>query len=344
MNKFDEKYNIRLATLTDINNIMMFIKENWKKNHIMSKDKELFVYEYSNNGYLNFVVAIDRLTDEIEAIFGFIYCSNPQFNPNPDIWGSMWMVKPDNVPLLGIELAKRVYKLTNCRFHIGNGANPNTTIPLRKIYFREKTGKMNQHYLLNPNIDDYNIAVINKKPIIYSNNAHLSRLVKFDSIDEIKSVFDIEKMNTIPYKDNWYFNRRYFSHPYYKYNVYGIKSNSNCVEALIVIRPISINSSKILRIVDYIGDHFLFSGLNKEFVDLLASDNYEYIDFYEFGFEKYPISQAGFTNRTEEDLNIIPNYFEPFLQENIDIWVHYKEEKTLFFKADGDQDRPNIIR
>jgi hypothetical protein len=43
-------------------------------------------------------------------------------------------------------------------------------------------------------------------------------------------------------------------------------------------------------------------------------------------------------------LNIIPNYFEPFVAENIDIYFFSNtNEKVYIFKGDGDQDRPNFI-
>ena len=46
MNKYDERYEIRLANQNDIDSIMEFIDKHWKKDHILSKDKELFKYEY----------------------------------------------------------------------------------------------------------------------------------------------------------------------------------------------------------------------------------------------------------------------------------------------------------
>ena len=55
---------------------------------------------------------------------------------------------------------------------------------------------------------------------------------------------------------------------------------------------------------------------------------------------------AGF--KLLEDLTevIIPNYFEPVINENIDILFAYKKKENIKFniyKGDGDQDRPNII-
>ena len=54
---------------------------------------------------------------------------------------------------------------------------------------------------------------------------------------------------------------------------------------------------------------------------------------------------AGF--KLLEDLTevIIPNYFEPVINENIDILFAYKKKENIKFniyKGDGDQDRPNI--
>ena len=47
--------------------------------------------------------------------------------------------------------------------------------------------------------------------------------------------------------------------------------------------------------------------------------------------------------KTDDDMNIIPDYFSPFEQKNIDIWVDSSNriDTCCFFKADGDQDRPN---
>lgn len=42
---------------------------------------------------------------------------------------------------------------------------------------------------------------------------------------------------------------------------------------------------------------------------------------------------------------IVPNYFEPFEQRNVKIEIAYKTkgDNYVAFKADSDQDRPNIL-
>ena len=99
-----------------------------------------------------------------------------------------------------------------------------------------------------------------------------------------------------------------------------------------------------IRFVDYIGERTLISGIGAFLKNLLSeTDGAEYIDFYCAGINEEDVYEAGFVEVNEEDGNIIPNYFEPFVQENIDIWVDSREYNSLFTKADADQDRPNII-
>lgn len=344
MNKFDERYDIRLAKLEDIPMIMKFIDEHWRKNHILSKDRNLFEYEYVNKNRVNFVLAIDKKEGSLDGIFGYLDCSYMNNENKKDIWGSMWKVTENAMPLLGIELAKRVYQFTNCRFQIGNGANTNTTIPLRKLFFKEKTARMKHYYKLNENMEYFSIAVIKQKQINRVLNETIQVIPKqFNSIEEIKQVFDLEwNAQYIPFKDYDYINKRYFHHPYYEYLVYGIGVD-NTVQALLIMRELEVNSKKILRIVDFIGNQKMFEMIGTYLNTYLIRNQYEYIDFYTLGFEEVYILNAGFVERKENDKNIIPNFFEPFLQQNIEIWTHYKEDNTTFFKADGDQDRPNII-
>lgn len=343
MNSFDERYEIRLGTLEDIPAIQAFINEHWKKGHIMATDRTLFDYEFVEDNQVNMILAIDRNTNQIEGIFGFLRCSHTKDPSKQDIWGSMWKVNEqhDNLPLLGIELAKHVYPLTGCRMQIGNGANPKTTIPLRKLFFREKTCRMKQYYMLNHEMDSYNVAIINHKddkPIF--NEDKDTALIAIHSMKELNSLFDMEIDDALPYKDQWYVNHRFFEHPYYKYQCYGIQQN-NTVTAIFFLRTITVNNGTVARIVDYIGNPEAIEQTGALLYDLMVQNQWEYIDFYEFGLPDQYLENAKFRYRNDADKNVIPNYFEPFVQENVDIWCHYKSEGTTFFKADGDQDRPN---
>lgn len=349
MNKYDERYEIRLAVPSEIDSIMYFIGSQWKTKHILSLDRNLFEYEFVDydTNTVNVMIALDKNMRTIEALAGFLPCSHTQDISKRDIWGSFWKVNTSNknITFLGVELIKRLTELLHCRSHLGIGINPTTTLPIRKIAFHEKTEKMKHYYLLNAQIKDYKIAVINKlKPQIPTANVLQTNYIKFHNVEEIKKSFDIEKLDAIPYKDFWYINKRFFQHPYYTYLVYGLQDSNQQTQALIIMREVEQFKRKVLRIVDYIGEQCLFAGTNHIWLHLMSKFQYEYIDFYTFGFAEEIILSAGFILKDETDTNIIPNYFEPFLQKNIDIWVRYLIEGTLFCKADGDQDRPNQHR
>lgn len=341
MNKtYDEKYDIRLAAREDIPAIMRFLDENWRKGHIMATNRALFEYEYVHGDEVDMILAVEKNRKTIEGLFGFLRCTEKKTG---DLWGSMWKVRedPDNMKLLGVELAKRIFDLTGCRSHIGSGANPKTTVPLRKIFFRDKTAKMKQYYRLNPEKTEYRIAKITDGKIPpKAENAPTYTLRKLETFEDFAKAFDITKTRAIPQKDNWYIQHRFYEHPVYDYTLWGVQDEGRNTPAVIIIREVSAEREKALRIVDYLGEYRALGGLYDAVGELIRETGSEYIDFVEFGVDDELLKKAGFTDRAETD-NIIPHYFEPFLQENKDIWCHYKEDGTTFFKADGDQDRPN---
>lgn len=346
VNKFDKRYDIRLAGYEDIEAIMDFIDEKWKKGHILSRDRALFEYEFLEKNQVNMILAIDRETKLIEGLFGFLPCSHTDDKSKYDIWGSLWKVNDShkNEPLLGIELAKRVYGLTGCRMHIGNGANPNTTIPLRRIFWGDQTGKMKQYYRLNSKTDEYRICKIARPEFAgHKEKENLQEIIELPTMQKLKKAIDIESLDTYPYKDNWYIEKRFYGHPYYSYCVIGLKEKRG-VTAIVVYREVEAVGKKALRIVDYIGKHQTFAETGEYWQAQMEEHGYEYVDFYEFGMDDKILNDAGFLCRKDGDLNVIPNYFEPFLRENVEIWVHYKYNGTTFFKADCDQDRPNLYQ
>ncbi|ONI43605.1 hypothetical protein AN641_09615 [Candidatus Epulonipiscioides gigas] len=342
MTKFDKIYDIRLATIDDEIELMNFIDTYWKKGHILGHNKMLFEYEFREGNQINIVVAVKKSTNTIEGMLGFLKCSRE--GTPLDIWGSIWKVKDEqnNLPFLGVEIAKRIFDLTKCRFEIGCGINQKTTIPLRTKIFKDTCSKMLHFYMLNSQLTEFNIAQIKSREFECIVNETKVELIPLNNIKEFKNNFDISNYKQIPRKDAGYIEHRYYNHPIYKYQLFGIKAPNVLVEAVIVIRKVKVKNRAILRIVDYLGKHDLFALIGENLQRMLITNNYEYIDFYEYGFEKQYILEAGFIQKLENDINIIPNYFEPFLQQNIDIWVHYQKEGTLFFKADADQDRPNV--
>jgi len=337
-NTYDEKYEIRLAKSDDIPAIMEFIGKNWNLSHIMAVNRDFFEYEFlEEDGGVNFILAVDRAKGTIEGLEGFLKASHDK--EHLDVWGSIWKVLPGNMAFLGVELVKRWISAINCRNDIGVGDNPNTAIPILRRMLKRYIGKMKHYYMLADR-EDFKIARIDHYPPKKICGS-AARVIKFDSFDGLKERFEFEKYkDCVPYKDAWYIEHRFFKHPIYHYDVYGIELDEK-IGAVFVLRNQECQGHVAVRFVDYIGEQRLFAELGAFFRELLKTDDFEYVDFYCGGFLENPILCAGFTPIEENDTNIIPNYFAPFLQENIDIWVDSASDKTVFTKADADQDRPN---
>ena len=66
--------HIRLARYIDADDIIKFINDNWKENHILARDRKLFLYEFRNGDALNFAIA--KNNGHIIGVFGFLKYSN----------------------------------------------------------------------------------------------------------------------------------------------------------------------------------------------------------------------------------------------------------------------------
>lgn len=338
MNEYDERYEIRIAQKKDIPGIMDFIQHHWREDHIMAKNRSFFEYEFlEEDGTVNFILAIDKTKGTIEALNGVLKASHD--SNHLDIFGSFWKSLSGNMAFLGLELIKRKNELFGARTAIGVGDNPMTSVPLMKILHRY-TAKM-QHYYKLADREDFKIAKIQHKPEVVCKELQGYSVKEYFDIEELKEAFDVRKYkNTIPYKDDWYINHRFFQHPIYNYHLYGIEKEGKA-DAVFVLRNEHYNERIAIRMVDFIGNEEVIPAMGSFLEKMLQGNEVEYIDFYCDGFDRDLILRAGFTELEENDTNIIPNYFGPFVQRNIDIFVSSSRKGTRFTKADADQDRPN---
>ncbi len=341
MNKYDELCEFRMATIDDVESIMRFIYTYWSENHILALDKEFFLYEFAHENRINYFLAFHKKSKELEAVIGFYQYSKEMIPYQTDYSGAILKVRDCcDIPMLGVELLQRLLQTIQPRVYVGNGANPITAMPLQKKILKDITGKHKHYYRLSDR-NTYNIAVVNHKKILPIISDIQYPLIKYNTINEMYKNFNEEKFKLRkPYKDSWYINKRYFNHPIYSYKLLGIQKET-ITDTVLVCRSIEQNNSKVLRIVDVLGDCEQIAYIGNALQKLLEEEEYEYIDIYERGISSDILEAAGLLERTEEDQNIIPNYFEPFVQKNVDIYYHVKSDDIYIFKADGDQDRPN---
>lgn len=329
------EYTIRYAQENDIPAIKKYIDNNWKKGHILAQENGLFEWQYFSNKW-DYVIALDS-NGIIQGIIGFISYDD---SPEKDIAISMWKANA-GTGFLGIKLLMYLMENEPHRTLFSPGINMTTS---GVVYKRMKisTGRMNQWYRLRK-VDEYKIAKIKDYNIPNVKNSDIISFVKYNSFSDFITDFDINKYvskESIPYKSLSYLKRRYFQHPSYSYVIYGLKPDGISTCTVIILRVQECNGSKSIRFVDCIGNIEALAHSTTFFDNLLLQENAEYIDMYEQGVSDELLRNAGWI-RLDETHNIIPNYFSPYEQRNIDVYYCTTNENIILFKGDGDQDRPN---
>jgi hypothetical protein len=334
--------SISLASINDISEIMSFINSEWKEGHILARDPNFFRYEHQSGNQVNFVISKNGNL-HIDGVLGFIPTA---LEEESDVFTVIWKVSRNNQnPILGIQLLQYLQTVKNVKTVLSVGINKKT-VGIYK-YLGMYTDSLDQFVMVNKNIQEFKIAKVDT--IKDFNNIPISPVESY-VIKNVKndlelSDFDFEKYrHNIPFKNKKYFNKRYFQHTIYNYVVYAMYINDEIV-GLAVTRVQSFNDSKVLRIVDFIGDDNYFEHFGGFFMELIMKEGYEYADFYSFGLDKEILRRAGFyiIDPLKEDL-IIPNHFSPYVQKNITILFFVDSDKIInlkLYKADGDQDRPN---
>ena len=188
---------IRRANMDEIDKVMLFLKEHWGENHVMANSKELMCYEHAWNGEFTFVIAEDSKTAKIYGVCGYI----PYSSEKPrDMGGGIWKVIQNPHFLLGTEIFKYVQEQTGCRMLADCGANPQTRGHRKLI--GHVNAKLDQYYRLNPDVNNFSIAVVYDRKVVKKNNSLSYNMIQFENIKQLNENFDNTKYKDIlPYKE-----------------------------------------------------------------------------------------------------------------------------------------------
>ena len=133
--------------------------------------------------------------------------------------------------------------------------------------------------------------------------------------------------------------------PHFKYDVWAAQENGKLL-AYVVTRTVTAQETgcaAVVRLVDFIGEDSVLPRIGAALDAILNHAGAEYMDCYNAGIPADVWLAAGFTERVEGDGCIIPNYLTPPVHENTEYYYFTnKPENFVLFKADGDQDRPNL--
>lgn len=347
---YEKNYEIRFCRTDEVECLIEFIDRYWQKNHIFTKCRELLDWQHYDRvrDRYNFVLAIERQTQEIHGVIGFIMSSiYDEKIETPIRWGAIWKVRED-VGTKGLGIALKYFLEKNVPAPYVGGVGLSRFSKEINEKLEEEVGRLELYYMLNSYKKEY-FLVGNYEQISFEKPG-ADRKEKKGFVNVSREEFqDGDKVyfSQIPsYKSPEYYVRRYFEHPIYRYHfteIWGEDSPGACF----IWRFCEHEGYRCIVIVDFLGKAEAMAGHYDNFQKLLKETGAEYISFYNIGLEEQCFYQGGFKKRSDSDI-IIPVYYEPFLKQNVELDYHYiakpgTAEEKLIFKGDADQDRPNQL-
>ena len=324
----------RLAREEERDLVINFINENFDWRLPLINRPEYFDFYYRTNG-LQFAIA--ELEGKYAAVCGYILTNRYD---DPDIWASVFVARKD-CSGIGIRLMAELGKLTNSNVVACNNIRENT---LNLYRFLGWTAERISHYYRIAEKDalsEYKLCRPETLERLPAEGDLTLKKVREKQIDRLP----FPETDTVPRKDPWYLKRRYFHFPHQDYDVWSVREGKNHL-AYLVTRAVASGEEgeiPVLRIVDYIGPSSVIPRMGYALDELMNSFNAEYMDCYNVGIPPDIWNAAGLTERTETSKAIIPNYLTPPLYENTEYYYFTNtSDHFVLFKADGDQDRPNL--
>ena len=325
----------RLARPDEGPAVAAFLDAHWGEKHPLVHLPDFFDFYYrpfGPDGPLQFAFA--EQDGAPVAIVGYIRANALE---TPDIWVSIWCaVKGHNGS--GLELMAALPGLTNARVMACNNIRPRT---MAFYTFLGYTAERLPHYYRLADKASYAAAFAWPAGISLpaGGSAVLRLLPDEDALRKCGYTPDPARR---PYKDLWYSGVAVFPLPAPAGTMRAVEE-CGAVQALLATRCILSKRQCACCASDYTGVPEAFSRLGAAVSRLMADCGAEYADCYCWGIPAQTMAEAGFCARTEDDLNIIPNYLTPPLCENTEYYFFTSEPAAFtMFKADGDQDRPNI--
>lgn len=333
--------SIRRSTKSDLQSVMNFISTHWAEQHVLSTSRALMNWQYGTEDGYNFVLAWDK--DHLVGILGYIptWRYDGEQSANNIIWLALWKVRDEyQSSMLGLKLLRELENTYPNAAVAVNGVNVKTSQLYRALGYQVEN--LRHYYLSNSKVSQNLLSNPDNLPFATAafGGAKLKRMLSSD-LKELGHSIDTKGWLKTPE----YFDRRFIQHPFYNYYLYGIFFKRKPL-AVIASRIAEHEDSRVLRVVDFVGDVNVLGECGSAFQTLMSEHDVEYMDFWQFGIPSKHLERAGFQVVDPRGQFICPNYFEPFLKKNGEIICCFNEKidpPFIICRADGDQDRPNQI-
>ena len=330
---------MRFAQKSDVQNVMKFIHQYWKNDHILSRDQELFDHLYlEKSGNLNFVIATEVSTGRDIAIIGFIPTNSSLSRVSIALWKA---INDDHLRSLHAGLA--------CFSYLVNELRPRNLLcigikgKIRQVYefMGYSTSLMDHHFVPNNTLMEFKILVnppaFKDKHVSTDKDCFVRKILCCSDLRTDAISLELEKYG----KDVAYFCHRYIDHPRFAYDIIEVLDGIR-LGGIVVYRRCSVDRASCIRIIDVVGGTSCLKLAMPFLVNEMISNGDEYIDLVSWGLSGAELEQIGFIDRRKHLDCIVPDHFAPFTQLNNDIWCFSNQpDSEQLFKGDGDQDRPN---
>jgi hypothetical protein len=344
---------VRFAEADDEPQLLAYLDQHWRAGHVFVKQPELLRWQHGQPGtpaVRNFVLGLSGRTSELLAIQGFIPLR--RFDPglpHHDCALAIWKTRDDaNVPGLGLKLYQYLLAEQQPEVVVVIGLSQ-MVIPLYRA-LRFQVGLFEHHVFFNRARLKFEVAAgVRALPSLRKANAMPCELQSASRMADVPppvaQAIDVIARAQRPQKSWAYIRERYFRHPVYEYRLSWLTNDGVPVSAF-VWRTTAVGSAVILRIVDVFGDTSHWPQRGCLFQDLLETENAEYLDLYHHGLPPADLEAAGFVNRRTTPGLVVPNYFQPYVRQNVELDYGYRfygpaSGPVRLFRGDADQDRPN---
>lgn len=335
-------YEIRLCKVDEIDLLRAFLETSWSKNHIFIKNKEVLDFQHLALGSYTFVVAYHSETNCFHGVLGIIspdFYVDRKIGKGQHVWLAIWKVDKGiaRSNSLGMDMLEFVETEFSPKSISAIGINNTVALLYKLVGFKTKT--MNQWFLPNRKIAEPKLLV---GDVPERQNCLLD---SSDLVIDFEMEFEGEVQQFLSKcrarRNSSYIVKRYLNHPTYKYKVYVFKRNESVIYAIAIGRKVTVDGANAFRLTELFIDSDYSSNLGGSLNMLMERNEYEYVDFLEYGFASESLIEMGFLKCSER--LFVPHLFEPFVAEHSEVKIAFKSDKPFICtKGDSDLDRPNL--